>query len=87
MKNGDCRKLCRLLAVILVVDGLLTIAWGRGFITWQRRLAPEWYRPVLTALLGWPEPLLRLGAVTETAIAGVWLAQLLRGDTDDVWQR
>ena len=55
--------LIRLLVVILIGDGLMILAWGRCFLVWQRRVAPNWYRPVLDRLLGWPESLLRLGGV------------------------
>jgi hypothetical protein len=69
----------RLLAAMLIVDGLVTAAWGRGFIAWQRRIAPGWYSPLLDALLGWPEPLLRAGAAGEALLGGLWLVCLARG--------
>jgi len=56
----------RLLALILLGDGLITVFWGPGFLDWQRRLAPRWYHPVLDWLLRWPDPILRLGAAAET---------------------
>lgn len=70
---GSVRCLSRSLALVLVADGLITVAWGRGFLIRQRRLAPDWYKSVLDWLLGWPEPLLRLGAAIEAALGGLLL--------------
>ena len=62
------QKLSRLLAFVLVGDGLIAVAWGRSFIAWQRRIAPSWYKPVLSWLFGWPESLLHLGAGGEVIL-------------------
>ncbi|HEY76125.1 MAG TPA: hypothetical protein G4O00_08085 [Thermoflexia bacterium] len=62
----------KLLALILLGDGLITVVWGPGFLRWQRELAPRWYHPVLDGLLRWPSPLLRMGAAFE-ALVGWWL--------------
>ncbi|BBM73826.1 hypothetical protein [Rhodothermus marinus] len=62
----------RLVAVLLLADGLITVVWGPGFLRWQRRWMPAWYRPVLDGLLRWPEWLLRLGAALEAGL-GWWL--------------
>jgi hypothetical protein len=43
---------------------LITVAWGRGFLIRQRRLAPDWYKSVLDWLLGWPE---RVGLAARLA--------------------
>lgn len=77
------QKLSRLLAVVLVADGLTTIAWGRGFLAWQRRMAPAGYRPVLDALLDWPEPFLRLGAAGEAVLGGSWLMYLINKEASN----
>lgn len=68
----------RLLAGVLITDGLITVGWGSDFLRWQRRLAPDWYRPLLDALLAWPEWALRLGAAAEAALGGFWLICHLR---------
>ncbi len=62
----------RLIALLLVTDGVITVVWGRGFLRWQRRWMPGWYWPVLDGLLRWPASLLRLGAALE-ALLGWWL--------------
>ncbi len=65
------------LAWILLVDGVLTVVWGAAFLRWQRRVAPAVYRPVLDALLRWPEPMLR-GAAAAEAMIGLWLLRRVR---------
>ena len=75
-------RVSRILAFVLVGDGLITVVWGRGFLAWQRRIAPEWYGPALEALLDWPESLLRLGAAGEAVLGGLWLAYLLKKEAN-----
>ncbi|SHK71046.1 hypothetical protein [Rhodothermus profundi] len=58
----------RAIALLLLADGLMTVVWGRGFLRWQRRWMPHWYKPALDWLLRWPEPLLRLGAAFEAVV-------------------
>lgn len=58
----------RLLATILILDGLVTVAWGQGFLAWQRGFAPTWHRAILDKLLSWPESLLRLGAAAQAGL-------------------
>lgn len=77
------QKLKRLLAAILLADGLITVVWGRGFLRWQRRIVPEWYKPGLDVLLEWPESLLRLGAASEAVLGGLWLIRLVRKEAHD----
>jgi hypothetical protein len=74
---GSLPRLSPLLAVVLIADGLITVAWGRGFLSWQRRIVPGWYKPALDALLDWPESRLRAGTAGETALGTLWLAYLL----------
>jgi len=72
----------RLLAVILVADGLATFIFGHRLIVWQRRVAPEWYQMALDALLDWPEPALRTAGVIELLLGLLWLKVLQRGAKD-----
>jgi uncharacterized protein YndB with AHSA1/START domain len=71
-------RLQQWLAFALVADGVITVAWGRGFLRWQRRIAPGWYRSVLDAYLEWPESCLRLGAAAEALAGGLWLVHQLQ---------
>ncbi|HSJ52974.1 MAG TPA: hypothetical protein VLC52_04435 [Anaerolineae bacterium] len=62
----------RLVAAVLILDGLVTAVWGHGFIAWQRSFAPAWLqKAVLEPLLRWPEPLLRLGAAGQAVLGGL----------------
>lgn len=72
----------RLLAVILVADGLSTLLFGHRLIAWQRRIAPDWYQMALDALLDWPEPALRSGGAIELLLGLLWLKHLLRPAKD-----
>lgn len=83
MRGDVAQRLGRILALVLVTDGLVTLAWGRGFLAWQRRIVPGWYKPALDALLDWPESRLRVGAAGEAALGGLWLAYLLRKEASD----
>ena len=74
------RSMGRAQALILIAEGLITVVRGRGFLVWQRRVAPDWYKSVLNWLLGWPELLLSLGAAVEIALGGPLLRQTERRD-------
>ena len=65
--------MARLMAAILLADGLVTAIWGRRFLWWQRRHVPDWYKLGLDALLEWPESLLRAAAAGEAALGAWWL--------------
>ena len=52
----------KIFGLIMVLDGLATIIWGRGFLRWQKRHTPSWFHPPIDFFLAWPEPLLRSGA-------------------------
>ena len=73
----------RLLGIILVADGFITMVWGHRFVRWQRRFAPDWYIPALDTLLDLPEPLLRLAAFAEACLGTLWLARLGCGAETD----
>ena len=64
-----------LVAMVLVLDGLLTAVLGRRFIAWQRRLVPDWYKVALDGLLELPEGLLRGAAAAEAVLGLVLLAR------------
>jgi hypothetical protein len=70
----------RLLAILLIADGSLTLAFGQRLIAWQRRIAPDWYQMALDALLDWPEPTLRIGGAVELILGLLWLKRLVRRD-------
>jgi len=61
----------KLIGLITLLDGAVTVLWGPGFLRWQRGLAPRWYYPVLDWLLGWPSLFLRAGAACEALLGWV----------------
>lgn len=66
--NGSQPHLVRrVIAIVLVVDGIGTALLGYRFLDWQAQLGVDWYnRTVLRFFYRWPEPLLRAGGLLQS---------------------
>ena len=63
--------------VLMFVDGVISAIMGRQFVEEQQKLRPlKAFRPAYGVLTRLPEPLFRVGAALQAAIAVVLLMKL-----------
>ena len=63
--------------VLMFIDGVISAIMGRQFVEEQQKLRPlKAFRPAYGVLTRLPEPLFRLGAAVQAAIAVVLLLKL-----------
>lgn len=55
----------KIIGLIVLTDGILTAAMGKGFLQRLHPHVPRFIRPVLHMFMQWPRPLLRVGAMMQ----------------------
>lgn len=59
----------RLIALLLMADGISTSLGGHQFLLWLKTWLPRpFFHPFLNFFLSWPESLLRIGAMLQALV-------------------